>query len=75
MQLDNIYYTNLQSPFGDMVAGASDKGLCFLEWHDRGGVKRILTRVEKRYKRILVSGSNNHLKVLESELKNYFSGN
>ena len=74
MQLDNIYYTNLQSPLGDMIAGASDKGLCFLEWHDRGGVKRILTRVEKRYRRKLVSGSNNNLKVLESELKNYFSG-
>jgi len=74
MQLDNIYYTNLQSPLGDMIAGASDNGLCFLEWHDRGGVERILTRVEKRYKKKLIPGRNTYLKVLESELKNYFSG-
>lgn len=74
MQSDNIYYTNLKSPLGNMIAGASDNGLCFLEWRDRGGVERILTRVKKRYKKKLVPGSNNHLKVLQVELKKYFNG-
>ena len=74
MQLDKIYYTNLKSPLGDMIAGASDNGLCFLEWHDRGGVERILARVEKRYKKHLVPGTNNYLNVLEDDLKKYFSG-
>ena len=40
----------------------------------RGGVDRILTRVEKRYKKNLVPGSNIHLKNLQVELKKYFSG-
>ena len=74
MHTDKIYYTNLPSPLGDMIAGASDNGLCFLEWQDRGGIDRILTRVEKRYKRILLPGDNNYLKVLKAELKKYFSG-
>jgi len=74
MLLDKIYYMNLQSPIGDMIAGASASGLCFLEWHDRGGVDRILARVAKRYKKNLVPGSNTHLKNLQVELKKYFSG-
>jgi len=74
MITDKIYYTNLPSPLGDMIAGASDNGLCFLEWHDRGGIDRILMRVEKRYKKILLSGDNYHLKVLRIELENYFNG-
>ena len=44
-----IVYSNIQSPIGDMIAGTTDKGICFLEWHDRGGVERILNRLEKRY--------------------------
>jgi len=74
MITDKIHYTNLPSPLGDMIAGASDNGLCFLEWHDRGGIDRILTRVEKRYKKLLLPGNNNHLKVLRIELENYFNG-
>ena len=74
MLSDKIYYTNLTSPLGDMIAGASDNGLCFLEWNDRGGVDRILTRVEKRYKKNLIQGENHILKDLQTELKNYFNG-
>jgi len=71
---DRIVYRDLQSPLGEMIAGATDDGVCFLEWHDRGGVERIKQRVEKRYKRTLMSGSNNHLDQLEEELNLYFSG-
>lgn len=71
---DKIYYTNLPSPLGDMIAGASENGLCFLEWQDRGGVDRILTRVEKRYKKILLPGDNSTLRKLQTELEIYFGG-
>ena len=57
-----------------MIAGATDKGICFLEWHDRGGVKRILSRVEKRYKKDLEGGISNHLLQLQNELDEYFDG-
>ena len=55
-----------------MIAGATDKGICFLEWYDRGGVERILSRVEKRYKRPLEQGSSELLRKLQNELSNFF---
>jgi AraC family transcriptional regulator, regulatory protein of adaptative response / methylated-DNA-[protein]-cysteine methyltransferase len=64
----------MQSPLGDMIAGATDNGVCFLEWHDRGGVDRIKQRVEKRYKMDLMNGSNDHLEKLDDELNKYFQG-
>lgn len=72
-----IVYTDLVSPLGDMIAGASQNGVCFLEWHDRGGVERILTRVEKRYKTTPEpdTNSNPHLGQLRVELDEYFDGN
>jgi len=72
MQEGKILFRNLNSPLGEMIAGATDKGVCFLEWHDRGGVERIKQRVEKRYKIPLVRGNNRHLDKLEKELADYF---
>jgi len=71
---NKILYSTVQSPIGDMIAGATDKGICFLEWHDRGGVERILSRVEKRYKKNLEQGISKHLIKLQNELSNYFDG-
>jgi len=71
---NKIVYSNIRSPIGDMIAGATDRGICFLEWHDRGGVERILSRVEKRYKKPLEHGTSKHLLNLQNELDNYFDG-
>lgn len=69
-----IYYQNFESPVGPMIGGTTDNGLCFLEWHDRGGVERILERVSARYQTALVEQSSPHLASLERELKDYFAG-
>jgi O-6-methylguanine DNA methyltransferase len=74
MQNNKIVFRDLKSPLGEMIAGATDKGVCFLEWHDRGGVERIKQRVEKRYRIPLVKGNNQHLDQLEKELDTYFAG-
>lgn len=74
MENGNIIYRNLTSPIGDMIAGASKEGLCFLEWHDRGGVDRIKERVQKRYKMSLDKGDSDYLDRLETELSEYFNG-
>ena len=74
MSNSEIVYRDLDSPLGNMIAGATENGVCFLEWHDRGGVDRIMKRVTKRYKMPLVQGDNNHLTMLESELVEYFDG-
>lgn len=74
MPNDQIRYRNLPSPLGMMIAGATDQGLCFLEWHDRGGAETIKRRVAKRYGLPLVSGNNAHLDKIEKELSEYFAG-
>jgi len=57
-----------------MIAGATTQGVSFLEWHDRGGVDRILQRVEKRYKTAPEKGNNEILDLLEKQLTDYFAG-
>lgn len=74
MHKDEIKYRGFQSPLGEMIAGATSRGVCFLEWHDRGGVPRILERVAKRYKMPLREWTNMHIDQLEKEMAEYFAG-
>ncbi len=74
MVYDKIVFRDLDSPLGPMIAGATDRGACFLEWHDRGGVERILQRVEKRYRCRPRRGDHKNLDKLERELEKYFAG-
>jgi len=71
---DKMLFRDIQSPLGPMIAGSTGKGVCFLEWHDRGGIDRIKQRVEKRYRLPLLQGSDKYLKMLEKELTQYFKG-
>ena len=71
--MNNIEYMFFDSPLGEMVAGATENGICFLEWEDRGGIERILKRVSKRYKMQAVQVKRNKfIKQLQVELKDYF---
>jgi AraC family transcriptional regulator of adaptative response/methylated-DNA-[protein]-cysteine methyltransferase len=74
MENNAIVYRDIKSPLGEMIAGATSKGVCFLEWHDRGGVETILNRVAKRYKTDPQPGNNVHLDLLEREIDSYFRG-
>lgn len=74
MLTNKLVFRDLESPLGKMIAGATDRGVCFLEWQDRGGVERIKQRVEKRYKMPLQKGNNPHLDRLQKELTDYFAG-
>lgn len=75
MNENKIVYTDISSPLGEMIAGATPKGICFLEWKDRGGVERILQRVHKRYQLPLIKNNRNvHLNLLQNELDSYFLG-
>ncbi|MFQ5499731.1 MAG: methylated-DNA--[protein]-cysteine S-methyltransferase [Candidatus Zixiibacteriota bacterium] len=69
-----IVFRDFDSPLGPMIGGATENGVCFLEFHDRGGVERIHARVTKRYKQELSEGTNRHLDLLEKEISSYFAG-
>jgi AraC family transcriptional regulator of adaptative response/methylated-DNA-[protein]-cysteine methyltransferase len=69
-----IKTTNIETPLGEMVAGATDEGVCLLEFQDR----KILPAEFKDLTRLLETtaqeGENKHLKTLKKQLKEYFSG-
>jgi len=71
MSTDSIVYRDITSPLGDMIAGATENGVCFLEWHDRGGVERIKQRVEKRYRMPLAPTWDRLLSIQYGKTRSY----
>jgi AraC family transcriptional regulator of adaptative response/methylated-DNA-[protein]-cysteine methyltransferase len=64
----------IESPLGPLVAGASDDGVCLLEFSDRRMLEAQLDTIRRRFKCSLVPGENKHIKRLRSELSEYFAG-
>lgn len=57
-----------------MVAGATDEGVCLLEFNDRRMLPTEYKDLEKRLKTTFENGENRHLKTLKKQLKEYFTG-
>lgn len=69
-----ITTTKIETVLGIMIAGATDKGVCLLEFSDR----KMLPTEYKDLKRLLNTtieeGENKHLKQLRKQLIEYFKG-
>jgi AraC family transcriptional regulator of adaptative response/methylated-DNA-[protein]-cysteine methyltransferase len=63
----------MESPVGPLVAGATDQGVCLLEFSDRRMLETQLDGVRKRLGPIL-PGSHPYLEQLKTELAEYFAG-
>jgi AraC family transcriptional regulator of adaptative response/methylated-DNA-[protein]-cysteine methyltransferase len=65
----------IDTPLGEMIAGATEEGVCLLEFTDR----RILPDELEDLSLLLVTGivesENRHLISLKVQLKEYFDGN
>lgn len=70
----SVAATWLETPFGPMVAAASERGLCLLEYTDRRMLEAQLETVRKRLHCALVPGDNAHLEQIRAELAEYFAG-
>ena len=64
----------IKSPFGDMLAGATTKGICLLEFTDTDRVKIQLPRLKKSFNASISVGESPFFKQLNQELKAYFKG-
>lgn len=69
-----VAVARILTPLGPMLAGATDSGLCLLEFFDRRGLPLQLERLGTRLGSILLPGSNAHLDALEAQLRAYFDG-
>ncbi len=64
----------LDSPLGPLVVGATDEGVCLLEFSDPKRLEAQVASVRKAFGLPVVPGSNGHLDRLKEELAAYFAG-
>jgi AraC family transcriptional regulator, regulatory protein of adaptative response / methylated-DNA-[protein]-cysteine methyltransferase len=70
-----IKTAKIETPIGEMVAGANDEGLCLLEFFDRRMLKTEYSDLSGLLETSLEEGENKHLRNLRKQLKEYFNGN
>jgi AraC family transcriptional regulator, regulatory protein of adaptative response / methylated-DNA-[protein]-cysteine methyltransferase len=64
----------IETPLGEMVAGATDEGVCLLEFTDRRMLPTEYIDLTRLLKTTFEEGENKHLKKLRKQLKEYFDG-
>lgn len=64
----------IETPLGTMLACATSKGICLLEFSDRRMLETELVYLSKRLNGTIVQGPNPHFDILEKELEEYFAG-
>ncbi|MEZ4302406.1 MAG: methylated-DNA--[protein]-cysteine S-methyltransferase [Polyangiaceae bacterium] len=71
---EEVFVTRLDSPLGPLVAGATDAGVCLLEFTDRRMLEKQLRTVGRLFGGPVVPRENRHLETLRAELTAYFAG-
>jgi AraC family transcriptional regulator, regulatory protein of adaptative response / methylated-DNA-[protein]-cysteine methyltransferase len=69
-----VVLTWMTTPLGPMIAGATDDGICLLEFSDRRMLEAQFETVRRQLGGLGVMGTNQHLEQLRAELADYFRG-
>jgi AraC family transcriptional regulator, regulatory protein of adaptative response / methylated-DNA-[protein]-cysteine methyltransferase len=69
-----ILTAKIETPIGDMIGGATDDGICLLEFTDRRMLPTEFRDLIKLLKNTMAEGENQHLIMLRKQLKEYFEG-
>ena len=64
----------IETPLGEMIAGATDEGVCLLEFSDRRMLSTEYKDLTKLLNTTFEEGDNKHLCDLRNQLKEYFEG-
>ena len=64
----------LPTPLGPVVAGATDAGVCLLEFTDRRALPAQFAALRRHFALPVVPGDHDHLRQLRGELAAYFTG-
>jgi len=67
-----VVTTTIESPVGPLVAGATDQGICLLEFADRRALQKQVATLRRRVGGNVIPGMNEHLVQLRAELSEYF---
>ena len=71
---NTIVLTRIETSFGILLAGATGKGICLLEFTDTNRIGMQIARLEKAYSASVVRGRSDFFDALNTQLKGYFSG-
>jgi AraC family transcriptional regulator, regulatory protein of adaptative response / methylated-DNA-[protein]-cysteine methyltransferase len=69
-----ITVTRILTPLGPMLAGATEEGVCLLEFIDRRMLETQLKRLNTFLHTTCVPGTSPHFEQLNGQLKEYFDG-
>jgi len=72
--VDPVVVARILTPLGPMIAGATSKGVCLLEFADRRMLETQLGRLSKLFDHAVVPGEHEYINRLENELELYFAG-
>jgi len=71
---DCILTSWMESPMGPLVAAATSRGVCLLEFTDRRMLDTQFATLRRYFTVAIIPGENEHLRRLRSELGEYFGG-
>ena len=69
-----INLTRLETDLGTMIACATEKGICLLEFSDRKMLETELKQISKSLKSPIIQGEHKHFEELRRQLDLYFQG-
>ena len=72
--VDCVVVSWVESPVGPLVIAANRRGVCLLEFTDQRRLETQFSALKKVFSCAIVPGRNEHLDLLEKELKQYFAG-
>ena len=70
---ESILTTTIKTPIGEMVACATEKGLCLLEFKERKDLNKQLKSLTSHFNSEIISGHNSLLLKLQEQLDQYFN--
>ncbi|MBL4847260.1 MAG: methylated-DNA--[protein]-cysteine S-methyltransferase [Planctomycetes bacterium] len=69
-----VVLRRITSPLGTLLAGATESGICLLEFSDRRRLEAQLRCLQRRLGAVFAPGTTPLLETLEAELVDYFAG-
>ncbi len=72
--MQSLQTATIATPLGKMVAVASIKGLCLLDYADHPLLARKLAQLKQHFEADIQPGKNPHLQAISEQLNAYFAG-
>jgi AraC family transcriptional regulator of adaptative response/methylated-DNA-[protein]-cysteine methyltransferase len=69
-----VRVTRIPTPLGTMLAGATNEGICLLEFADRRMLEAQLNRLQRFLDAEILPGQSDHVSDLREQLSEYFDG-